>query len=107
MKLNNNNNKKEEFNMANATNEVMNRAEGASHEFKKVIGGTENNLEKISHDAGKKVGAMASDFVASTSEYARTGRDYVKENPAKGVALAAAVGVVAGSLLTIALRRRH
>ena len=106
MKLNNQSNKKEELNMANVTNEVMNRADGANHEFKKVIG-AENNLEKISHDAGKKVGAMASDFVASTSEYARTGRDYVKENPAKGIALAAAVGVVAGSLLTIALRRRH
>lgn len=61
----------------------------------------------MSYDAGKKIGAMASDFTNKTSDYVKTSRDYVKENPATGVAIAAAAGVVAGSLLTMALRRRH
>lgn len=61
----------------------------------------------MSYDAGKKIGAMASDFTNKTSDYVKTSRDYVKENPTAGVAIAAAAGVVAGSLLTMALRSRH
>jgi len=67
---------------------------------------TESNLEKLSHSTGKNIGEMASDLADSASKYATTSREFIVENPIKGVAIAAASGAVAGSLLTLALRRR-
>jgi ElaB/YqjD/DUF883 family membrane-anchored ribosome-binding protein len=60
----------------------------------------------MSHNAGKKIGEMTSNFAHSSSEYVKSGRDFVVHNPAKGVAIAAATGAVVGSLITLAMRRR-
>ena len=68
----------------------------------------EKNLEKVSHDVGQKAGMMASKFADTTTDYVSRSEIYVKANPAKGVAIAAAVGLVAGSILTMAMRsKRH
>lgn len=67
----------------------------------------EKNLEKASHDAGQKAGMMASKFADTATDYVNRSQTYVKANPTKGVAIAAAAGLVAGSLLTMALRRRQ
>ncbi len=93
--------------MANPTAETMNKANGATHEFKNKVLGAEESLEKMSHNVGERIGAMASDVAHASSDYVRTGRDYVKENPAKGLAIAAATGLVVGSLLTMVLRQRQ
>lgn len=66
---------------------------------------TEVGLEQLAKDAGKKVGDMGSEIAAKASTYVKTGREYVAENPVKGVAIAAAAGAVVGSLLTLGLRR--
>ncbi len=66
----------------------------------------EDQLVKFSSEAGKKFGAMASDIADTTSEYIETGREYVKQNPAKGIAIAAGAGLVIGSLITMALKRK-
>ncbi|MEQ1878053.1 MAG: hypothetical protein ABL958_15530 [Bdellovibrionia bacterium] len=88
--------------MDNVTREKSNNVKGA------VL-----NLEKVAHDAGEKIGTIASDFAHSTSDMAKsasdyvvTGREYVKENPFKGVAIAAVAGVVAGGILAMAMSRR-
>ena len=67
----------------------------------------EKNLEKISHDAGQKAGMMASTLANSATEYVNRSEAYVKANPTKGIVIAAAAGLIAGSLLTMALRRRQ
>lgn len=67
----------------------------------------EKNLEKASHEAGQKAGMMASKFADTATDYVSRSQTYVKANPTKGVAIAAAAGLVAGSLLTMALRRRQ
>jgi ElaB/YqjD/DUF883 family membrane-anchored ribosome-binding protein len=93
--------------MANVTTETFNKLEKSAQNLKDRVSTGEEQLTQMTYDAGKKVGAIASDFANSTMDYAKTGRDYVKENPAKGLAIAAGVGILAGSLLTIVMRRRH
>lgn len=90
----------------NMTNGALTQAQEAGQDFKNKVLTTENSLGKISHDMGEKLGTMASNVSDSAAAYVQTGRHYVKENPAKGLAIAMAAGVVAGSLITVALRRR-
>lgn len=59
-----------------------------------------------SREAGRKAGELASRAADSMVGYYDTSRRYVAENPVKGVATAAAVGLVAGSLLALSFRRK-
>lgn len=88
-------------------NQALNKNEPVVYDDKSKSLPLEDSMGKFSHDAGKRIGAIAADITHKTSEYARAGQEYVKENPTTGVAIAAAAGLVAGSLLTMALRRRH
>lgn len=78
-----------------------------SHDFRNGAKPIENNLEQMSSDAGRKMGALTSNFANSSSEYVKKGRGYVRDNPATGVAIAAVTGAVVGSLVTMAMKRRH
>ncbi|MGZ3690047.1 MAG: glycine zipper domain-containing protein [Pseudobdellovibrio sp.] len=82
------------------------KANGATQDFKNKVQGAESALDRISHDAGEKIGSMASQFSDSASEYVQTGRRYVKENPLQSLAIAAAVGAAVGGLVSISMRRR-
>lgn len=93
--------------MANLTNETVSKANGPAADFRNKVASTEASFEKMTHDLGQKTGAMVSSISDSASEYVKTGRDYVKEHPGRSVAIAAAAGVVAGSLLTLISRRRR
>lgn len=93
--------------MGNLTTDTFNKVDKSAHTMKDKVAGAEDQLTQMTYDAGKKVGAYASDFANVTMDYAKTGRDYVKENPGKGIAVAAFAGLLTGSLLTLALRRRH
>lgn len=88
-------------------NDVSTKSNGLMSDYKNKSSGRDQQVEKMAQTAGEQVGAMAADFAHSTSETMKVSRDYVKENPVKGVALAAATGLVVGSLLTIALRPRR
>ncbi len=68
---------------------------------------TETALSEMSQNAGKKLATVTTNLANSTNEYVKNGRKYVVENPAKGVAIAAATGLVVGGLVTYALSRRH
>lgn len=91
----------------NLTTETFNKVDKVAHNAKDKMANEEDSLTAMTYDAGKKVGAIASDFANSTLEYGKAGRDYVKENPGKGIAFAAVAGLVAGGLLTMAMRRKH
>jgi ElaB/YqjD/DUF883 family membrane-anchored ribosome-binding protein len=93
--------------MASPTQDTYNRINGAAQDFNGRAQQTaEGALDRISHDAGEKIGAMASQISDSATEYVESGRKFVKENPEKGVAIAAAVGAVVGGLLALSLRRK-
>ena len=88
------------------------RTEGLNGLRKPLVG--DSNYEKSLHDTAQtlgdkaqSLGAMASTFANATSTYLKTGKEYVKQNPNKAVAIAAAAGIVTGSLLSMAMRRKH
>ncbi len=92
--------------MANITTEKLSTPNGVASEFTNMVRGAESSLEKMSHDAGEKVRAMASDFESRASGYMKAGRDYIQENPGKSFAMAAFVGLITGSLVTYAMSGR-
>lgn len=92
--------------MANAVSDTLNRANGMAHDLKKQIFKSETNLERMAHDAGERVGDAATHVADTAAEYTRVGRAYVKDNPAKSIAIATAVGMVVGSVFTLIIRRK-
>lgn len=93
--------------MQQSKNDILSKANGIAHDFEAKIQNGEQKIEKMSVEAGEKVGVIAADIAQSTSQYVQSGRQYVQENPIKGIAIAAAAGLVAGSLLTLALRNKQ
>jgi ElaB/YqjD/DUF883 family membrane-anchored ribosome-binding protein len=93
--------------MANLQNETSTKSNGAISDFKNKILNGEHQMERLAQNAGEKIGTIASDFAHSTADSMKSSREYVKENPVKGVAIAAAAGLVAGSLLTMVMRPRR
>lgn len=66
----------------------------------------EKTVSNLTHDIGEQAGVMVSKLTDSASDYYSTSRDYVKKNPAKGAAIAAAAGILIGGLLTLSMRRK-
>ncbi len=62
-------------------------------------------VDKITQDAGESLGHLAKSIVNTAGDYTRQGRRYVAQNPAKGIAIAAAAGVLLGSVFTLAMRK--
>lgn len=93
--------------MADMTTEVQGKANNMASELKAKGQKVGKKIERITHDAGEKISTMTSKFANSAAVYVKNGEEYVQENPKKGVAIAAAAGLLAGSVLTLALRRRH
>lgn len=84
--------------MSNLTSEMKTKMNGAAKEFHSHVPSVEN--------MGEQAGEVAAQAFAQAQDYYQAGRRYVKSNPEKSVALAAAGGLVLGSLLTFILRRR-
>lgn len=80
--------------------------ENTKHDIINKANSVINHAEKLSFETGKQIGVMASDITNLTNDYIHTGTEYVKENPVKVVAIAAAAGAVVGSLITIFMSRR-
>lgn len=85
------------------TNTYSEKADGIAHDL--------NNkglqLEKLSRQAGEKVGSLASDVVGTTADYFKSSQNYVKSNPVQSLAIAAAVGAIVGGILTGLLHRKN
>ena len=91
--------------MANLTREIENKANGIANRVSAEAENFGSSMEKVSHNVGTKLGAVAGDVSERAADYIKTTRGYVKENPIQSVAIAAATGLVLGSLLTRV--RRH
>ncbi len=61
------------------------------------------NIGHYTHDAGKKIGQIASE----SEDYIEAGRKFVKENPIQSVLVAGAVGIIVGSLLTMIFKKNR
>jgi len=70
------------------------------------LGSSDYYLNHLSHNAGEKIGKAASRLSESAGHYLQNSRDYVKENPIKGAGIALAAGAVAGSLITMLVRKK-
>ncbi len=92
--------------MANLIGDSLSKANGAATEFKNKIQDTGHMLASSAQDLRQPAAAISSGFASAASDSMKYSRDYVKENPAKGVAIAAATGLVAGSLLTMMMSGR-
>jgi len=92
--------------MANLINETINKASNGLSDYKSRSSNSEAQLDHMVQSAGEKVGAMASQVSERTTDYIKTSREYVLANPVKGVAIAAATGIVAGGLLSLFSRQR-
>lgn len=93
--------------MANTPSDFSNKINGPVSDYKSKLPNGEHQLESFAQNAGERVGAMANGLAVSAADSMRVSREYVKSNPVKGVAIAAAVGVVTGSLLTMIARGRR
>ncbi len=93
--------------MATMANETLTKAKGVTQDFRNGLDEAGNKLEKMSRGTGERFGEMASEFADATRNYAETGREYVKEHPVTGVAIAAATGFVLGSILMKVMQPRH
>lgn len=85
--------------MEKMKNESMNK-------FGNTVRPFDEQIDDASIVAGRKVGQFASDLSHTTSDYVKNGRAYVRGNPIAGVSIAATAGLMVGSLMTMALRRR-
>lgn len=87
--------------------EANSKINSLGSELKNKIVNGEHHLERLAHETGEKVGNMASDFASTTADSVKAGKEYVQEHPLKGIAIAAAAGLVTGSLLTMAMSSRR
>lgn len=94
------------MNPSNMSKEVESRLNGPGHSIQHAVETAAERLEKFSHDAGKKVGSLASAVSEETSEYVEASRGYIRKNPLRATAIATATGLAAGFLLTILARRK-
>lgn len=76
-------------------------------ESKSISGTPSTSVEAISHSLGSRVGAVASNVSEKAADYVTTTREYVKDHPLQSVFIAAAGGVILGSLATIVSRSKH
>lgn len=85
---------------------VEQRANGAARSMNDMAQSVSQKVERFSHDAGERIGSVASQLQDGASEYVETGRDYIRQNPIQAAAYAACAGVALGCVLTLALRSK-
>lgn len=92
--------------MANLTSETGGSTNQMSRDFKNKLNSASSSLESKVHQAQELVVAEAKGALERASKMASATREYVQENPAKSVAIAAATGLAAGGLISLFLRRQ-
>jgi ElaB/YqjD/DUF883 family membrane-anchored ribosome-binding protein len=92
--------------MATITNDTIGKTNSIANDYKSKMQSADDQLGKMSYHVGERVGAMATNLANTTSEYVKSSRDYIHDNPGKSVAIAATAGIVAGSLMTMVMHRR-
>jgi ElaB/YqjD/DUF883 family membrane-anchored ribosome-binding protein len=92
--------------MASVMAETTSTSNGSTQGIEGKMANLEKRLERMSHEAGEKLGEMVSEVKGSAVDSVEKSREYVQDHPGKSVAIAAAAGLVAGALLSYALRRK-
>lgn len=93
-------------NIANVTNDKINKASNVANSLLSKIPASQDQLETMVNRAGEKAGELTSSFSQTATDTFENSRDYVKANPIKGVAIAAAAGIAVGSILTMMFSRK-
>ncbi len=92
--------------MSSVMAETKSTSNGITQGIEGKMADLEKRLERMSREAGEKLGEMVSEVKGSTVDSAKKSREYVQDHPGKSVAIAAAAGLVAGALLSYALHRK-
>jgi ElaB/YqjD/DUF883 family membrane-anchored ribosome-binding protein len=70
----------------------------------KTVSSISHDLNALSTNTEKKIDVLADDISDSTKEMYLAGQRYVQKNPKEGIAMAIGLGVLTGSLLTLAFQ---
>ena len=81
-------------------------ANGMAHSMGEKAQNMARSLETVAQNLGSDLGKAASNVSEKTSEYVKSTRSYVEENPLQSIAIAATAGLVVGSLITMISSRR-
>lgn len=73
----------------------------------KAMATSSSNFGALAETVGEKAGDYSAQTMDQAKEFYKNSRDYVENNPEKSLAIAAAVGVILGGLLTATMMRRH
>lgn len=94
------------MNPSNFEKEIQNKLNGPTQASQYRGESVSGRLEKFSHDAGEKVGKLATTVSEGASEYVESSRGYIRSKPIQATAMAAAAGLAAGFILTMIARRK-
>ncbi len=86
--------------MQNTNSDIKKNANGLIPELVNKVQDSKNQLGKMVYDTGEKIGTGASDLAHIAMDGVKSSREYVEENPYKGVLYAAGAGLVVGMLIT-------
>lgn len=92
--------------MANMTSEFLGKANGLTQDLKNKAVSVENQFENLTFKTGEAAGTIASNLVSAAGRNVKKSREYVIENPMAGIAMAAAAGLVTGSIITMLMRKK-
>lgn len=93
--------------MANLNEQIESKARSAGRQAADKAENFGSMIESTTHNLGERVGSALSDFSTGAEDYMDYTRSYVKSNPLQSILIAAATGVVVGSVLTMASRSRN
>lgn len=89
-----------------SSKEAESKLNGPSRALQSSSGSLAERFESFSHEAGKKIGTLASSVSDSTNEVLEASRSYIREKPLRTTAIAAAAGLAAGLVISMFARRK-
>jgi ElaB/YqjD/DUF883 family membrane-anchored ribosome-binding protein len=92
--------------MATTNQESFSKSNGAAMDYKSKPLNHDDSSDKAFRGLDKQIESMTAKTASTVMDYVDTSRDYIKQNPIKGVAIAASAGLLLGGLLTLVRRGR-
>lgn len=92
--------------MSNMTKESLDHAGPALSDFNGKFNSAESKIEAFAHEGEKRIADSAKKIMKESSSYVESSRQYVKANPVKSLAVAAAVGLTVGGIGAYILRKK-
>lgn len=92
--------------MEKQTGAAVTRLNSATRSAKHSSQSSDRRIDGLTREVGERLGELSTSIRDTASEYMNQGKEYVAENPLKGVAMAAAAGALIGSAVSFLIRRR-